>query len=176
MGGARVLLLQVDDLSQATALHLGRDVVLELAGRVGDGAVAVLEHEGRVEAHRLHERQGLRVVLLGLAAKADHQIGAQGDVGHRRAQLGHELEELRPRVAPAHALEHRVRAHLGREVHVGADLGLLGQGRDDRVGEVDGVGARESNPLDAVDAGHRAKEPREVAVLVAVGVHRLAEQ
>ena len=64
-------------------------------------------------------------------------------------------------VAAPHPLEHHVGARLHRQVDVLADLRLLGDRGDHVVGEVDRVGRREPDPLDAVDLRDRAEQLRE---------------
>ena len=61
-------------------------------------------------------------------------------------------------VAAPHPLEHDVGARLHRQVDVLADLRLLGDRGDHVVGEVDRVGRREPDPLDAVDLRDRAQQ------------------
>ena len=130
MRGAGVLLLEIDDVLQAPALGVVVDVVAELAGGVGDAAVAVAEHEGAIELDLAHEREGLLMIGLGLAAEADHEVGAEGEAGHGGAQLGDEGEVLAAGVAALHGAEHGVAAGLGREVDVVADLAIgVGGGR-----------------------------------------------
>jgi hypothetical protein len=139
---------------------------LQLARGVGDAAVAVAEHEGAVEADLAHQREGVLVVGLGLAAEADHEVGAESArPGMAARSLRDQRQELGAGVAALHGLEHGVGAGLGRQVHVGADLRLGGHDGDQLVGEVDRVGAGEADrarcrrPGPARAAGRRRTRP-----------------
>ncbi len=116
------------------------------------------------------------MVRVGLAGKSRQHVGRQRELGHGRAQAADDAAEVVDRVAAAHPLEHDIGAGLQRQVDVLADLRLVRDRGDDVVGEVDRVGRREADALDAVDAAHRAEQLREADVLEHVRVDRLAEQ
>jgi hypothetical protein len=173
---ARDPLLQRDHLGQPARLHVLGHRVGHLARGRRALALRVREHERRVEAQLFLRAQDLAELVLGLVAEAHHEVGRDGDAGHGGAQRAHEAAVGREVVAALHARQHRVRRALQRQVHVLADLGRLRHRRDDVVREVEGVGRGEADALDAVHGGDGAQQVAEAHVLVAVRVHRLAEE
>ena len=122
-----------------------------------------------------------REVVLGLAREADDDVGAEGDVGDRRAHAVDELEVALARVGAAHRLEDARRARLERQVDVLADRVALGDRGDHRLAEVLRVRAREPDPLDALDGVAGAEQLAELGAdvgreVAAPRVDVLAEQ
>jgi hypothetical protein len=65
----------------------------------------------------------LRVVVLGLAGKADDEVARQADVGPHRAQLAHGALVFEHGVAALHCHQDAVAAVLHRQVQVVHELG-----------------------------------------------------
>ena len=141
--------------------------------------LGVLEGEGGGEAGLLHDVERGLEVLLGLAGEADDDVRGDGGVRDLLADLVQDAEELGGAVGPLHVLEDFVRAGLQGHVQLRHDVGGLGHGVDDVVGEGRGVRAREADAFEAGDVPAGAQELREglpVAEFDAVGVHVLAQQ
>ncbi len=154
------------------------DLVVHLGGG-GAGPLGVLEGEGVGEAGLADRVHGLLEVLLGLAREADDDVGRDGRVGHRRADLLDDAEEAFLPVGALHRLEHLVRTGLHRHVQLVHHVRGLGHRGDHVVGEVARVRRGEADALQAVDLAGRAQQLGErltVAQVGAVGVDVLAEQ
>ena len=121
----------LDDLDEPLD-PLALDVVRHLVGhRCGFGARTrrVDERESAVVADLLHDLERLAEVVLGLARKADDQVGAEREIRDRVAQPLDEQQVALAVVRSAHALEHSGRSRLQRQVHVLADGVALGLSR-----------------------------------------------
>ena len=143
----------VDDAEQVLVARLLHRF-LDLARQLGGGRVAALrvaEDEGVIEADLAHQLAGGGVILLGLAGKADDDIGGDGDVRAGGADAADELEIFLRRVGAMHRLEDAVGAGLQREMDVLDELRQPGEGLDQIVPEADGMRRGEADALDALD-------------------------
>ena len=160
-------------------LHHGLGQLVRQVRGGGAGPLGVLEGEGGGEAGLLHDVERGLEVLLGLAGESDDDVGGDGRVRHLLADLVQDAQELGGPVGPAHVLEDLVRAGLQRHVQLRHDVGGLGHGVDDVVGEGGRVRAGEPDAFQALDVAAGAQQLAEglpVAELHAVGVHVLAQQ
>ena len=137
--------LQTYELVETLYLDLFRHVVGQVLGGVCAGALAILEHECRVEHALAHQRQCLGVVLGSLVVIAHEEVGGQSAVGYDAAYCCHALQVLIACILAVHQLEYLGRAALCREVDVLAEVGLVGYGVQDVVGHVLGVGCGEAH-------------------------------
>src|SRR3954462_3432248 len=169
----------LDDLDQALD-PLALDFFGELTvhrGRLGALPRRVEEGEGALVADLRDRADGLLELRLGLARKADDQVGRQREIGDRAAQLVHQAQVTLAGVGAPHRLQHARRARLQRQVRVLADRRALGHRGDHGRAEVLRVRAGEADPLDPVDGVVGAQQLLEGAAdVAAVGVDVLAEQ
>ena len=130
--GQRLLLRELDQALHPLPARVGRHLVRQIGG---SSALTRREHERerRVEGSFAHEGERVVEVALGLAGKAGDEVGRDADVGHGGAQGADAIQVPGGCVASPHPVEHAVRARLGREVHVLAHAGQLGDGRDEVV-------------------------------------------
>ncbi len=132
-----------------------------------------------VEAQLCQQVEGAAELLVGLAAEADDDVGADGGGGQPAADLVDHVPVFAQGVAAPHAGQNRVVARLHGDVEVLAHLGQLGHRADDVVGQVLWVGGEEANALEAFDVVDGAEEVGQagpVGQVVAVGLHRLAQK
>ena len=156
-------LRQLDEPLHALDLQLVRHLVGHRRG-LGARARRVDERERAVVADLLDHLERLAEVVLGLAGEADDDVGAEREVGDRRAHLLGEREIALARVRAAHRLEDPRRAGLERQVHVLAHRVALGDRGDHRLAEVLRVRAREADALDALDRVAGAEQLAELGV------------
>ncbi len=176
MSGPRVLFLEFDDLPESPPFDRVENIILHVFAGVGDAAIAVAEHERAVEVHVFHQAQGLGVVLFGFSAESDHDVGAECDSLNTGPEFANQIQELGPIVASFHRREHPIRSGLNGKMNVRHHTGQFCHGVDESIREVDGVGARETNAGQTLDAGHGVQQVRELHVFVAIGVDGLPKQ
>ena len=131
-------------------------------GRLGARPRGIDERKRAVVAHFLDDLERLREVVLGLAGEADDDVGAEGHVGDRAAQLLRERDVALARIRAAHRLEHARRARLQRQVDVLADGIALGHRSNHGLAKVLRVRAREADACDSVDGIARAEQLTEL--------------
>ena len=138
----------------------------------------VLEAVDGVVADLVEQRDGVFEVAVGLAGKADDDVGGQRDVALRGLGPGNALEVPVAGVLALHGAEDVGRAGLHRQMHVVAERGHGVDGVDDVPGEVARVRGGEADALDAVDLADGGKKLGEAALAagVAVAVDVLAEK
>ncbi len=144
-------LLEREEVVEAAALDVGRDVVGELRRR-RPGARRVGRGEDLVVADGLEKGESLLELRLGLAAEADDDVGRDGDAGDGLADPVEPLLVVLDGVLAAHPVEDGVRARLDRQVEVLADGAALGQRRDQPVRQVPRVRGDEPQAPDGVAA------------------------
>src|SRR6056297_3179761 len=157
-----------------------RHVIGQAGGRRA-GARRVDEAEALVEIQVADQFHGLIEIGLGLAGKADDEIRGKRDVRSRLAQPADAVLVFQHRVPALHQCQHPVGAGLYRQVQIVGQLGRVGVGLDQPVGEFHWVRGREADALDAVERSHVADQHRQIrraAVMHGspVGVDVLAQQ
>ena len=175
-----VLGLQGDHLLEATDLHILGDIILEVLGRIGAGALGVLEEEGIVIDHLTHEAQRILEVLLALVVEATEDIRRDGAVRHSTADSRDTLEVPLTGVVALHELEDAVVARLCWQVDMLADIRVLRHHSDGLVVHILGVRRGEADTDLRHSEGDLLEEVTEViravSVHKAVGIHILPEQ
>ena len=150
--------IRLDRLRQAGRLDGRGHVVGQGAGGGGAGAGGVGKEKGGFIGVRPQQMQCLLMLGLGLAAKADQDVGGQGDAGQGRPHAGREGVVGGPRVAAPHAAQHRVRPRLGGHVHLLAYVWVGRHHVQHGVVKVLGVGGREANADVRVDRSHGGQQ------------------
>ena len=176
LGGDPVL--QGGEAFEAFLHHGLGELVRELGGG-GARPFGVLEREGGGEAGLLHDVERGLEVLLGFTGESDDDVRRDGRVRDLLADLVQDAQELGGAVGPLHVPEDLVRAGLQGHVQLRHDVGGLGHGVDDVVGEGRGVRAGEPDAFQAGDVPAGAEQFGEglpVAEFNAVGVYVLAQQ
>src|SRR6185437_12260907 len=92
----------------------------------------------------------------------------QRQVGNCSPQPGQQLLRLRSVDAALHALEHTIVDVLQWHVQIRQDFRRLGQRLDQFVGEVDGIGVEDANPLQPVDVVQLAQQLGEADAAVEI--------
>ena len=161
-------------------LLVGRDVVLQLAGGERIGACGVGRDVHLVEADIAHHRQRALELRVGLAGEADDEVGDHCDAGDRGPDALDQRPVLGIGVAAPHVGQHVVVACLEWQIHILHHAGQPGDGVDDALAHVVGVGREET---DARQLRHaivdRLKEVGQVGgagQVVAVRIDVLAQQ
>ena len=132
----------VDEIDEAVVAFLDDrlgDLVLHDPCR-GVGTNGVLEGEGSGEPRLLDDTHGFGEVLVGLPGEPDDDVCGDGGVRNGLAHPVKDSEELLGPVGSAHPAQHLVRPGLQRHVQAGHDIGGLGHGLDDVIGEGGRVG------------------------------------
>ena len=111
-------------------------------------------------------------MLLGLAGKADDECGAEADAGNAGADAGDEIFDVLAGGLALHELEHVGMDVLEGHVHIAGDMGVAGDGGDEVVAPMRGVGVEETNPKLAADFADFIQKVDEGSP--ARGVHGLA--
>src|SRR3990167_3580767 len=153
---------------QALLLQFFRGVVAQVRCR-GAGARAVDEGIGEVEADLLDQFHGLLEIFLGFAGEADDEVRADQDVRHRRAQLADARLVLERGVVALHGRKDAIGARLHRQMQVFHQLGDLGMGLDQRVGEFQRMAGGVADAVDTVDDGYGVEQLGEVGDLPILG-------
>ena len=168
-------------------LHQVRDLVVPL-GRGRPGARGERRGVDPVEADLSHEPRRRLELLLRLAREPDDGVPRDARVGHVPPDRVRDAPVPRGRVPSGHLPQDLVVAALERHVEELAQLGQLGAGPDQPLGEVARVRRREADALDArdvVDVAEQVGEgPGAAAAAVgggsgevaAVGVDVLSEE
>ena len=156
------LLHEVEQGLVASAFFGRRHVVLVMLGGKGAGARRVLEDERLGEAHAAHEVHRRFEVVLGLAGKADDEVGRDRHVRPRGADHRHAVRILGSRVAALHPGQHRVGPRLGRHVQVRADGGDVAKNLGQAFGHRAGVAGDEVQACEARRFGDLFDEVRQV--------------
>ena len=95
----------MDKFVQTLYLYLFRYVVGQVLGGVCTRALAVLEHESRVEHTLAYQRESLGVVLRCLVMIAHEEVGGQSAVGDDASYGSHTLQILLTRILTVHELQ-----------------------------------------------------------------------
>ena len=95
----------MDKFVQTLYLHLFRYVVGQVLGGVCTGALAVLEHESRVEHALAYQRESLGVVLRRFVMVAHEEVGGESAVGDDASYGSHTLQVLLTRILTVHELQ-----------------------------------------------------------------------
>jgi hypothetical protein len=82
------------------------------------------------KGHRLHEIQALDEFILGLAGKANHQVGGYRQVGDGGVGSGDQLGEVLCGYAPGHAAQGGVASALQRQMQVTAQSAVFPEGEE----------------------------------------------
>src|SRR6266542_761416 len=134
-----------EESGQPSPLRFFDYVIAELLGwRVGSPRVLEAEKTGEPDA--LDQLERLLEILLGLAGKADDDVGAERQTWASRHEEVRSLDVLLFGVAADHSLEHAVASRLHRQVHVTREHVEIAVGRDERRGHVPGMRARVTQP------------------------------
>ena len=94
------------------------------------------------------EVERAREHLFRLGRKADDEIGAEDDVGPRRAQRVAEADRVLARMAPLHALQDQIVARLQRQMQMRAEPLLSRKSLDEIVVGLDAIDRREPQPFE----------------------------
>src|ERR1039457_344251 len=167
----------LQDGEAAALFFLGNMIVERQRRRVG--TPGILEAEQRIVFDFFEQPQRLLEIALGLAGKADDDVGGDGDVAFRALHPLDAAHVLVASVQALHAVEHRRPAGLDRQMDMVAEHGILVDGVDNVLDEIARMRGREADAADAVDAANLAKQADEVPAAgrrVAVAVDVLAEQ
>src|SRR5229473_2735933 len=141
------------------------------------GVRALAEHEAEevVVGDAAQERERPPVLFLRLAREAADDVARQRDLRAGGEQARHAVLVLGDRVAPPHALEHRIRAVLHRQVEVRHELLHLAEAADQLRREVHRMAGGEADAPQVRHRGDAADELREAAP-ARVGIHVLPDQ
>lgn len=176
-----------DRVAHATLADLGGDGLLKPhqtvpTGLFGFGGNLVL-HLGATRAFLLRipenaeafefgfadKRLEFGDIGFGLARKADNEGGADGDAGDAGADALDEIADVVAAGLALHGAEHVVGDVLQGNVDVAGDFRALGDGLDELVAPMRGVGVEQANPEVALDGVELAQERRQCGA--AAGVH-----
>ena len=165
---------------QALLLDLVRRAVGQIGGRRA-GARAVQKTVPTVEVHVVDEPHGRFEIGVGLARKADDEIGRERDVGPNLAQPADDGFVFQRRVAALHGGEHAVGARLHGQVDLAHQFRGRAIGVDEALGEFQWVRGGVAQAFDAGNFRHVGKQQREVGFVAIdhaapVGIHVLAQQ
>ena len=103
----------------------------------------------------------LAEIVLGLARKADDEIGGEGEIGARCAQARDHVEIIVARMPAVHRRQNAVGARLHRQVHIGHQRGQVAMGGDQIVVHVARMAGRVAQAHDAGHLGKTAQQPAE---------------
>jgi len=175
--GALDLALACVEDSQALDLYLFRDGVFHVDGG-GVRTTRILEAINRVVAYFFEQCDGVFEVAIGLARKADDDVGGQRDVTLGRLGPGNALEVPVAGVFTLHGLEYGGAAGLDGEMDVVAEGRNGVDDVDDIAGEIAGMRGGKADALDAVDLTDRGEKLREGAFAgwIPVAIDVLAEE
>ena len=133
------------------------------------------------EARPFDERQGLRPFLVGLARKADDDVGAHHQLGHPAPALGEQRQEFPAAAAARHAPQHAVGTRLHGQVQMRHQARVVEQ-RPEMRRQVPGLERTQAQARDAGALQHlrdqfvqRAAGIAAVAAQVHPGQHRLVD-
>ena len=150
-------------------LHLdrfGQVIGKPLGGRAG--LQRIREDADALKLLGPGERQQLLELRIALAREADDERGAQRQPRDARAQIAEQFFRLSTVHLALHAAQHAIVDVLQRQVQVGHDLPRLGQCVDELVREVDRVGVKDADPLDALKRVEFAQKLREAHAAVQI--------
>mmetsp|Transcript_53216 Transcript_53216/g.168979 ORF Transcript_53216/g.168979 Transcript_53216/m.168979 type:complete len:218 (-) Transcript_53216:706-1359(-) len=153
------VLLQGDDLVPPRLPHLGVDLCVVLR-RGGAVLLRVGEHPEPLELELLDEVHQLAVVRLRLPREARDKGGAEAEAGDAVAKAVEEVHGVLLGRA-VHGEEGDVGDVLQGDVDVLHHLGHLGDGLDQLLAEVRGVGVEDADPFDALDLVKLPQQLRE---------------
>ena len=125
------------------------------------GPAAVLEGEGRGEAHLVDQPHGVVEVGVALSREADDEVGGQRKVGAHVPQAIDQAEEEIASVPAVHRLEDAVGARLHRQVQVRHELRHRAVGGDQIVVHVARMGGRVADARHAIDLGQGMDQSRQ---------------
>ena len=142
----------------------GFDLLRELAFHFG-GARAFLLRVAKdaepLKAGAADEVEEVLEFLLGLAGEADDEGGSDRDAGDAGTDAGEEGLDVLGAGLAAHELEHAGMDVLEGDVDVAADVAGGGDGGDEFVAPMRGVGVEEAEPEFAVDLIQLLDQTRE---------------
>src|ERR1035438_1515128 len=102
--------------------------------------VGVAEGAHPVEGCLFHEASQLLEFFFGLTGEAYDKRGAESDAGNDTAHLLDRTEEQVRSSAPLHALQDARRGMLQRDINIGADVVVSGDGVEQAAGDFVGIG------------------------------------
>jgi len=133
------------------------DVAIHFVG-AGSFFLGVLEDAAAFKFEGLDKFQEFRVVGFGFAGEASDEGCADGEVGDAVAHFLEKVADVLAIGFPVHLLEHVIGNMLKRDVDIAGNLGALGDGFDELVGPVGGVGVEEADPEVALEFVEGAEE------------------
>ena len=157
-----------------------RHRVAQVGGRRA-GARRVVEGIGAIHACLPDQIQRGREIVFGLGGEADDEIRRQRNIRPRLAHAPDFFQVLGAGVAAFHHAEDAVRAGLHRQVQEAGQLGLLGVGLDQGIGEFHRMRGHETNPFQPVELGQMINQQGQIAAFAlahaaAIAVDVLPEQ
>ena len=170
---------RLEDLQ--TLFFLFRRYVVRVARRRRAGPLAVDETERLVEADFRNKIQRGLEIGIGLAGKADDEIGGYAYIRPDFPQLPYFRLVFEHRVPALHAGKYAVRPALHGQVQVIDQFGHPAVNVNQALGEFDRVGSRVTYPADTADRGDVLDQVRQFGAAAfkrgaAVGIDVLAQQ
>lgn len=123
--------------------------VMDVVGHLvsaGSFFLGVLENAAAFKFEGLDEFQEFLVIFHCFAGEAGDEGGADGEIGNAVAHSLEKVADVFPVSLPVHLFEHVIGNMLKGNVDVAGDFGALGDGLDEFVGPVSGVGVEEADP------------------------------
>lgn len=118
----------------------------------------VLEDAAAFEFEGLDEVEEFLVVLFGFAGEAGDEGGADGEIRDAVAHALEEVADVFPVGLAVHLVEHVVGDVLQGNIDIAGDFGTLGDGLDEFIGPMRGVGVEEADPEVAFEFIESAEE------------------
>ena len=131
-----------------------------------------------VKAQFRHQIHRPLILLLGFPGKADDYVGAEGHAGDGIPDAAGQFPVIVPGIGPAHPPQHFIIPGLHRQVDVFANLGQIGDGADDAVIHIRGMGSEKADPFQSVNIIQPGQQEGQIGLLrqvVAIGIHGLPQ-
>ncbi len=93
---------------------------------------------------------GLHELFFSFSREADDNIGRDRTARNFSPDFSHDIAIILLGIATVHIFQHRVITGLDRQFNMRHDIGQAGNGVDQFIAEVIGVGCQKAYPLDTI--------------------------